>query len=409
VHPENAQGESVRDSGPRKEVLYVYDPTYHKGPQQLWLGDSSTPVPVARLKQNLIVMSYKDRNYLLQLDTGMVQPLLPTEDETIVIQAVEAKVLFLRRTVPRDRIGYRLKRGRGDAVVANEYGRAKDYFHLFVQSMNKPIQLAEAALEKVLDVERDALWAITANRNRKLCKISTAGGIDEIMAVDDHWVVPLIRHRFSPGRKYLALTFLHDQCDFHNERGLVVVELESKRIAYVNKRISPIDPTDGGGAPSLDVGWLDETRLWYGFPDYVVVDAVGGKLLEGTEAKKLVLPKLNQPEPKRQTRGFFEQQFGLLHFVGEQEPVSSVLDHRNVQVNDLAICPKGNWAAFSSPQDHNTYIVDGRNKKKTLLPQAGATTLPGCRKWRRGQLLTKQKCQKWTQFISPNRWLGGAT
>src|SRR5262249_103550 len=161
-----------------------------------------------------------------------------------------------------EKIGYRLKTaGREGPTLVHEYGRAHDFLYLMTSSLKKPVQLVEVPVEKVLAVEKDATWVITAGLDRKLFRISGAGGIDEIMKVDEQWVAALMRHRFSPARRYLALTFLHGEHDFHAERGLVVVDLRGKRIVHANKCIRFVDASDSA-APSLDIAWLDETRLW---------------------------------------------------------------------------------------------------------------------------------------------------
>src|SRR5213075_637557 len=102
-------------------------------------------------------------------------------------------------------------------------------------------------IERVLGIEKDSFWVITAGANRKLCKISKTGRREEIVGMDEHWVAPEIHYSFSPGGKHLALSALHDQHDFHKERELVVIDLQRKRVVISKERIADsMFPTENG-------------------------------------------------------------------------------------------------------------------------------------------------------------------
>jgi hypothetical protein len=119
-----------------------------------------------------------------------------------------------------------------------KYYRPRDYLYSFEPPAETRLLLSNVLIERVLGMEKDSIWVITAGANRKLCKISKTGTMEEIVGVDDHWVAPEIHYSFSRGGKYLALSALHDQHDFHKERELIVINLQSKRINPFKERVS---------------------------------------------------------------------------------------------------------------------------------------------------------------------------
>src|SRR4029077_7268478 len=112
--------------------------------------------------------------------------------------------------------GYQLgkKQNEPSVTVMKNYYRPVDYIYSFNPSTKNPVLLSDVPIERVLSVENDGMWVITAGTGRKLCRISKTGNVDEVAAVDDHWVAPEIHYHVSPRRKYLALALLHDEHDF---------------------------------------------------------------------------------------------------------------------------------------------------------------------------------------------------
>ena len=72
-------------------------------------------------------------------------------------------------------------------------------------------------------------------------------------------------------------------------------------------------------------------------------------------------------EPNKKTVGHFDLKFGQVFFKGQAEAVASTLNKSGISISDLDVCPEGEWAAFVSPKDSQTYLIDGKAKAKRLL------------------------------------------
>ena len=370
VRPEDAEGRPYSIESSRTEVLYVFSPANHDQPQPIWRGDVPVPELLARLNQRQVLLDYKQRLFVLHLDTGVVAPMLDGEDQTEIVEAKSGRVLFLHRSVPQTSFGSTLETNAGGATVIKEYYRPRDFIYAWdIATRSEPELLSESPIEKVLHVDEHSIWAITADDDRKLCKIPKhGGGTDVVHSLDNHLVASETYCHFSPNQRYLALTYLNDQHDFHKERELIVIDLEAKRIVCSVEKVTPLFPTYAL-APFLRVAWLDESRLSYGYDRPIVLDVSNGARVEEDQANTNIRQRTGLVPLKRTTIGYFDREHGLLYYRGEEKPVVNVLDDENphAQIREMAICPQGNWAAFLSPQDPNTYIVDGRNRKKELL------------------------------------------
>jgi hypothetical protein len=315
-----------------------------------------------------VLLSYKQRLFVLHLDTGVASPILDGNDQTVLVEAKRGRVLFLRRSVPQTEFGSTLETNAAGATMIKEYYRPRDFVYAWnVEAADKPELLTGSPIEKVLQVDEHVIWAITADGDRTLCKIPKhGGGVDVVLAVDNHLVASETYCEFSPGGDYLALTYLHDQHDFHEERELIVVHLVEKRIIHAIEKATSLFPTYGR-APFLNMNWLDESHLYYGYARPGVVDIRSGKQLGEVEISKIRRPSLNPL--KRNSIGFFDHEHGLLYYRDDPTPVVNVLDpnNRNAKIRELEICPQGRWAAFVSPDDNNAYIIDGRTRQKEML------------------------------------------
>jgi len=362
THPE-------RVDGARLETIYVVDPAAEQEPQMLWQGDVPTPEPVGRLGRDTVLIRQMFQLFVLDLAQGTHSAILPNDNQTKLVAIDHGKVFFLERAIADPLRGYKLRSGKNNETVVKDYYRPCDRLYSFDVSGIEPAKLVTGTkIERVLAKDHEGFWVITAGDDRALARIQLNGTVERIIPFDSHWVAPDTKHEFSPDGKYLALALLHDEHDFHSERELIVIDLAEKRVAYSAERTS-VENWDeySGGGPWLDIRWLDETRLSFGMFFSQVVDIKRGSPLSRSEATRIRKKVPVEREPERKTVGCFDHRFGLLYFKGRGTPVASVLDDRNVRVTDLAISPEGEWAAFVSPRDRDTYIVDGKHKQKSLL------------------------------------------
>jgi hypothetical protein len=276
--------------------------------------------------------------------------------------------------VERPNAGYTLGTGEdGRTVVVGDFQARYD---LWVASGDRrPGRLAPVAVERVLAVRPDGFWVVTAGADRMLARVSRDGLVNTVAAFDPRWVAPLTNLLFAPDCNHVALATVHDRHDFHHERELFVIDVRTGRVVLERHRLL----TQGGfGAVNhLHMRWHGNSRLLFGcvWGATWLADLSDGSVVEGGVADDgTPLSLFSPPEPRRKTTGFFDHEFGLVFFRGEQEPVGSVL-RDGVQVSALSLSPDGAWAAFSSPTDGNLYLVDGRVRRKSVLLPGGACYL----------------------------------
>ena len=373
MHPEDEDGQSVPSGYARFNVAYVYDPAHDRPPQEFWRGNPTNliPRPIARPKANLLVCEQSDRACIVEFDSGNKTPLLNTTDRTEVIEVKDGVVFFLDHKLTDALGSIQLDHLPDGTTITKNYFRPRDWLYVRdVTPSAQPKRVGEIEIERLLSVNEQGLWVVTTGSDRKLARIRRDGTIDEIMVFDSHWVARESHAELSPGGKLLSLALLHDQHDFWKERELLVFDLAAKKVVLSKAHLAA---TAAWSSSYLDVEWLDETRLWCsGLPEPGVLDVQSDVLVDVQTAERLfdkVRPS-NVAEGRTQV-GYFETAVGLLYFKGDDKPVASMLEGGATSgithVNDLDNSPDGVWAAFSSPVDNVTYLVDGRNKRKSLL------------------------------------------
>ncbi|MFC1783278.1 hypothetical protein ACFL02_06790 [Planctomycetota bacterium] len=378
-HPENSQGISTpgSESG-RMEVLYVYDPTSEKPPQRMWHSGHAQLHPLSRLDPNVVLFEHKDRLYIVDLTQGKANSILPNELYTELITVKGSIVYFLERRIPYWKGEFKLKIDEsGKRVITSHYTPRAYICVLDSSTTDKPKRITELEVERVLKVDEQCFWVVTAGENRKLCRIQMDGKFEEIIPFDSHWVTSLTDIKFSPNRKYIAISLYHDQYDLLEERKLVVIDLEKKKTAFVRERIYVVVPPEiiGSSVPKVFFEWIDDTYLHYfssttDSSEDVYVNVENGTILEKKkwlELKSTILWLCSIIVEQYQKKGYFHHIDGLLYFKGESTPVASVLNKQGRKASEFFICPQGEWAAFVSPEDKSIYIVDGKKKEKSLI------------------------------------------
>ena len=330
------------------------------------------PRPIALAGPGVVVMEHRGRNFLLTLRDGRTSPLLATRRPTEVVAVSSGKVYFREhlagrwshyRTTTRP---FDVTTGVKGATFAKGLP-ARD--RLYVLDASKPQaarRLTDVPIDVILSEDDGHFWVIPAGKGRQLCRISKAGGLEEIVPLDDRWVAALTQCTFSPDRQHLCLTFAHEQHDFHRERGLVVVDLEKKAIVLARRRVTDLFPTWGNPA-FLAVRWLNDDLLEFGFSNTEVVDVTSGEPAEPADVKAFGKWQFPPSNPDTRTVGHFDLAHGEAYFKGDDTPVASVLNEGGVVVQDLAVDEQGNWAAYVSPEVHHTYLIDGKAKRKRRL------------------------------------------
>lgn len=344
-------------------ALYLCDPEQGKG-LQLLCSSARSLSPVARVKSDLMLMNYLRSGFLLQLSSAEVTPLLPGKQETEVI-AVEGDWIYF------------LGRKERDPRLVNP----RDYDHLYAMDVSGgegSCLLSSNPVEKVISVEDQAIWVITPNESRveegelwalagtdqrKLCKILKSGEIEEVHAVDEHWIGSSICGSFSPSGNYLALSAEHSERDQCLERDLVVIDLEERYICYSRERISILDlsPGSGSGLSDLLTSWEGDAKLKYSHSAGVAeVDILSGTAQSGSG---LASGDQSSVSNIRISDGLFDLHNGAFYFKGEESPLIDV-----ARADHVAIDSKGCWAVGCNQSAH-VFLFDGQKKSESWLTE----------------------------------------
>ena len=351
--------------------LYVADPTIEQQPQLLWRGGPPIPVPLNRLDPNNLLLDYQNRLFSVNLTQGKSEPVLSTNHQTELVTVENNKIYFLEKLIPYTPRGYKLTTNNSNLTIVQSYYQPLDQLYILDRNKTKkPIRLTNLDIERILAVDDQYFWAVTAGENRTLCRIQRNGEIEEIIPFESHWISSDIDFKISPHMEYLALGLINNHHDFHDERDLIVIDLE-QNIILSHEHIFVASFMVDGALARLHFDWLDENHLYYiSYADpfeYITMDIESGQV---EKYDLLEYVSKNNPfsvEPKRKTIGYFDLEFGLVFYRGQDTPVGSVLDASGTKINDMSVSPAGDWAAFVSFKDDGTYLIDGRNKKKMLL------------------------------------------
>jgi len=348
----------------------------------------------------------------VDLSQGNVRPILPTENNTSFLGVDDNKIYFWENIKPDQQASDNLTGTSGKAF--SEYPRYRFRIYFLVKSQpGNPQRLTNFDFELprfFREADKDYWWVVTYGENRKLGRLYRDGRIEEIISLEPNWYFLYSSRKVSPNQKYAALGLYNFE---HGPffRDLVVIDLNQKELIFKKERISVKDPMSSIITnPWYNYYWLDDTsllyqeqlyfRVWFDVdsllagkddpqeekragqnlpwwhdpnnePNWIEVEVETGQtrkvdIKEMIKSGKFIPPRIR---PDRETRGYFELDYGEVYYKGEETPVGSVLNNRGSKVQDLEVCPKGEWAAFVSPvgSNFNLYIVDGKKKKKTLL------------------------------------------
>lgn len=372
VRPENSSGELTMSCSDRREVLYVCDPVSHPEPQVVWSGKVPGPWPIARLDRNTVLFERQSNHLLLNLRTGETTLLLEPGVETEFLSSSGGTAFFLKRSSLRGwrSHGYELGRSETNAeiTVMKNYVRPRDQLYVYdVNAEAKAKRVASLEIDRVLHCDGESTWVISSgdaeHKGRKLCKLARDGKVEEIIAVDDHWVAPEIRFHLSPSGAFLALAILHDEHDVHRERELAIVDLAKKQIVYSKERITDLEPYCSS-LPTSSVHWEGDSLLSYGFWNGRDID------LSSPEIEEKPTPEVVPGSVSflwRQSIGFFDHEPGSLFFHGETTPIADGLSRPNGVLSTFGMDSRGEWAAFVSKDKPDLFLVEGREKQKSLL------------------------------------------
>lgn len=369
-HPESAEGNPESGLNDRVDVLYVFDPGLHQKPCRIWQGtDPPFARPIALLDTGIVVFEQGDKSFLLDLKSGETTDLLPTKNQLEVISVEKGKVYFVdrqNRNAPFPYGGMKLQTGKNDQTIVKEYFRPRDILYVLDRSKSDHAKkLVDLQVEAILFEDDKGFWVITSGvrgNDRKLCKISKTGDFEEVVPFPNEWMASLTRVKFSPNNKYLALSSAHEKHDFHNERELIVIDLEKKEVVYSKSKIQPNLPLFGG-APHILLAWSNDDLLYFGNH---ALDIKTGKDPSEERLKQAEIVTTS-PYLDKNTIGFFDIRHGEAYFKGDEEPVASVLDKLGTQVMDLSVDERGDWVVFASTDYKNTYIVNGKTQEKRVL------------------------------------------
>jgi len=354
-------------------MLYVADPTVDQPLQLLWRGGRPPPAPLKRLDLNNLLFDHQNRLFSVNLTQGKSEPVLATEHQTELITVEDNKIYFLETMKPSTHSEYKLTTNKNGLTVVKSYYQPRDHLYILDRNKtNKPIRLTNLDIERILAVDDQYIWAVTAGENRTLCRIQRNGEVEEIIPFESHWITSDIYFKISPHKEYLALSLINNHYDFHDERDLIVIDLEQNIIKSHKQHIIVGSFFVGSTLARLHFDWIDENHLYYisyAYPfECITLDTESGQVekydLGEYSRKNQIFPI----KPKRQTIGYFDLEFGLIFYQGQDTPVGSVRDENgSQQINEMAVSPAGEWAAISSNKDDETYLIDGRNKKKVPL------------------------------------------
>ena len=139
--------------------------------------------------------------------------------------------------------------------------------------------------------------------------------------------------------------------------------------------IHPEGPCNSQGRRQRPLYVLDPTgpikpsKIWREYDQVPrLVERLSKNLLIMKHRQQLHLVDL----ARGRTEALLNNDDGRVYFPGDKKPIADVLRDDRVAVRDLAVSPDGKWAAYSDPRDDNVYLIDGANKKKTLLMRGWA-------------------------------------
>lgn len=337
--------------------------------------------PLQRVTENLIVLNRGFDCYLWNISKGSARPLWPGPDETLFLKLEDRQVYFLWRLKPRGSLlGVKLTTAASGRTIVSDWFRARDKLCRLTPEDQEAQELGLPALEHIIEVTPEGLWAVTADEPRYLCFISNDAKMTSVIPFDPAWIAVETQTAFSPQRGYIALAVLRKDQDFFHQRDLIVVDVKHRSIVHTASDVELPYNALLSTSPQMKMGWTDETHLLFGLPEQEQeLDAINGNVF-ASFATKLAPPAPSPPEGRKRV-GLFECTGGDLWFAGDKDQAGSVRDERQVMVGDIEISTDGKWASFlSAPPDRQVYLLDGvaRTKHKILLGWAyGIKWLPG--------------------------------
>ena len=364
IHPEDGSGHSVSDGRERTEVMYLCDPHAGAKAVPVWRGKVPLVVPLQRLTKNLPVVERGCECYVWDMSEGSATPLWAGADQTSFLKGEGSKVFFLRRLLPDTSNGMKVRTGNDGKQVAESWFRARDKLcTLTPGDKAEAVELAAPVIEHIVETGPSGIWAVTADKPRKLCLISNDGTVTDIIPFDRHWVARETRAVFSPARDYLALSVLHDEQDFGRERELIVVDVKRKGVCHLSHNVSI---GFRSYPPPIDMIWVDGTHLLFGETESgQVLDAPAGKLAAPTGAQRKAAARPVPPD--RERKGLFDSAWGKIWFAGDKEVAGSVLNESGIRVNHMEISGDGKWAAFCESGTNDVFLLDGAARRKHQL------------------------------------------
>lgn len=362
VHPEDENGKSQPGGGERLEVFYLFDPVVHKKPQAIMREDIHSPRLVGRVSKNIVVWDYKSQLFTANLAKGTISPLLQEKGDNVLVAIESDRIYFLKRLVSDSMHGVELNHREDGKSVPRSWFRARDVLYEYKIDRSTPARpVSPLVFEHFFEAAPDGFWGITSESPHKVVRIDRKGTVHEEFDLGADWVLWRTVHQFSPTRRYLALSFNHREQDFPSNRTLLICDLQEKRIAYQDRKVSV--PQGLSMSPSLSLNWLNDSLLRYDvWFSGGVVDAQKSEKLDQAAAAKFLHRLPNEPADK-----FFRwEKGGLLYFAGGDEPVANVLDG-DVIVGEITISPDEKWAASDGTNGAGVTFIDGVKKKKRVI------------------------------------------
>jgi hypothetical protein len=368
VRPENRHDKPVGgDQGDRHENVYLWSAGDAKPPQRLMRCDGPLPDFLHRISRQDVLIRYDDRLQILNLKVGKMQRLLKGEELSDLVRVDGDDIYLLKHSMSRKSFGYQLKTLNGKTVL-DVWHRPKDRLCAFTAGeFPKIVEFAEPLIEAVLRHDEAGFWVVTSETQPRLLHLSKQGAITDTLPWQSDWAACEAKFSLSPDAKYIALSILRTDQDFHRSRDLVVMSCDKKAIIHTVRDFDVALPLHFSSTPSLQLVWADKRILRFGSdykPKWQVLDV---ETLAVTKSDQT--PAEPQQSPKLRTVvGRFETTHGKVWFGKDTAVAASVLDAKGHWVSScLEFSPDSAWAALASPELDGVVVLDGENRSRRKL------------------------------------------